>query len=201
MSKSRPKEEQQGRIIPYEQFNLSNFKADDKGVNYTYTVNGTEAATIKVDGDRSPHPDLQEQLERLKPYVAKRMGFIEGWETWEERERSRDAKSKDLDIIAEVQDLRQREINLVKVNGFSYSGIDDGLGVKISGYKKVPKAGGFGFSTPKITFSQDKLEYEKEVAAICEDIKQEVYNYAFLGKKLQGDMFEDQEENNDEDQA
>lgn len=178
----KTKEEQQRRVMPLAAFDLVKCKITKDGVLVIHQEHGTEAGTNQKDGDYLPHPDLQKALDALKLYMATRLGMLEGWDY------CREHLLKDAEALEGAMAGHKTAIERCQVNGITIMGEGDTRGVKISGYLKTNKGDGTGLSVPKITFNEEKLGYEAEVAEICELITAEVYKYRFQAKKLQLDI-------------
>lgn len=188
----KSKEEQQGRIMPLKDFRLEKFKLTKEGVNITHYLNGTDPQTVSVAVESTPHPDLINKMDELRLYMATRLGLLLGWDF------ARDKCRGDLDVLQEAKNGHQQAVDRMNVNGLTFKGEGDTYGVCITGSVKTPHNGSVGLSTPKISFNTDVLGYEQEVVEICDEIKEEIYNYLILKKKEQTNI-EDQAEGFDND--
>lgn len=179
----KTKEQQQGRILEYKNFELVSFKVTDKLVTIKHHEGGLDPVTMSAEFEHQIHPEFREKLDQLKLYATQVIGTLEGWDycrdnlTLNNEEASKGAVEG-----------HKTAVSRFSVGGFSFQGEGDTLGVKITGSLKTPKAGSIGMALPKITFSSEKLGIEDEVMEICEEIKKEVYSYRFQGKKLQTDI-------------
>lgn len=179
---SETTENQKGRTLNYEHFDLINFKASNSGISAVYYNLLDRDTKQKRDCDRVPHPDLFEALNALRTYFLNKTGFSEGFDF--AREHLRDnAEALELAING-----YGKLIERTKITGLTYNGDEVNEGVSIIGYVKYPGGSGTGLSSKKIGFGKSKLGYEEEVEDRCELIKQEVYNYLFLGKQAQQEI-------------
>lgn len=184
---SKTKEEQQGRIMPREEFKLLKFKVAKEGLTITHHVNGTTPADITAVVESTPHPDLQEKMDQLKLYMATRLGLLEGWDF------SREHLKKNPNFLQKAIAGHQVAKERCNIGGLTFLGTGETYGVSITGSVKAPTNGSVGLAVPKITFGKDDLGYEEEVKEICDEITDEVYKYLVLRKKAQTDI-EDQSE-------
>lgn len=179
----KSKEEQLGRILEYQHFDLVSFKFNkDKGLDLVYYnrlfPNAKENPKSKVVS----HPDLQSKLDQLKIHFATKIGLLEGWDFAREHTR------KDLPTLELAQKGHQEVLERIKITGLTFAGEGETYGVSIIGYVKFPKKGGTGMSAGKILLDGSTLGYEDDVKEICEEVKQEVYAYRFQNKKAQLDI-------------
>lgn len=181
------KEEQQGRIMPREDFKLLKFKVSKDGVTVTHHVNGVCPADITAIVDVKPHPDLQEKMDQLKVYMATRLGLLEGWDF------ARESLKKNPNYLQNAIAGHGVAKERCNVGGLTFLGTGETYGVSITGSIKTPTNGSVGLAVPKISFDKDDLGYEDEVKEICDEITNEVYNYLILRKKEQTNI-EDQAE-------
>lgn len=186
-NQKRTKEQQQGRILEEQHFDLRSFKASDEGVSMKYYNLLFPDSEEKPDIKHTPHPDLQEKMDKLKPFFAKKVGILEGWNF------ARENLKDNLELLQLAKERHDQAVDSCKITGLTYSGENETFGVAIVGYLKFPKKGGSGISSGKISLSEDTLSklplgYEQEVFDICNEIKHEVYAYRFLGKKHQTDI-------------
>lgn len=192
MSTEVSTEEQKGRILPRKDFHLTKFKLTNSGIVITHHLGGVEPQTQTNDCEATPHPDLINAMKELRLYMATRLGFLEAWDFAREHTRS------DSDILRKAMDGHQATIERMNVNGITYKGEGDTLGVQITGSFKTPFKGSVGLAVPKINMESEELGYEEEVFEICDKITDEVYNYLILKKKEQTNI-EDQAKGFDND--
>ena len=184
------KEEQQGRILPREDFHLLTFKLNKgSGVMITHNLGGIDPQKQSNDCPADPHPDLINVLNELQPYMAESLGLTEGWDAW--RSNNKDG----LDGAEKAKNGYDATVARMNVNGITYKGDvnSEKYGVSITGSFKTPHGGSVGCAVPKITFQANKLGTEEDVKEICDRINDEVYNYLILKKKAQSNV-EDQAE-------
>ena len=182
---TKTKEVQQTRKLEYKFFDLQKFKVTKKGVDITHLETGEEGGKITKEGKAHPHPDLKTKMDELKLYMAARLGLLVGWDYSRQHLKSAD------DVLQGAIDGHNESVENCNVNGLTFVGEGDTVGVLITGSIKVPNGGSTGLAVPKITFSSDKLGYETEVEEICEDIKKEIYAYRYQHKKAQLDIEND----------
>lgn len=185
----RTVEEQQGRILPREDFNLISFKINSKGdgIFIKHHLGGTDPQTQTNDVDVKPHPDLKTTIDQLKVYMATSLGLVEGWDF------SREHLKKNPNYLQKAIQGHKDAVSRCNINGFSYQGDGETAGVQITGSIKTPTGGSIGMAVPKISFEKDTHGFEDEVKEICKEIEDEVYNYLILKKKEQASV-EDQAE-------
>lgn len=181
------KENQQGRILPREDFNLEKFKFTKDGVSVKHHLGGTDPQTQSNDCDWRPHPDLITKVDKLQLYMATRLGLLTGWDF------AREHLKKNPNYLKKAMDGHKATVAICNVNGITLVGEGETAGVMITGSIKTPKNGSTGLAVPKIAFGKSDLGYETDVQEICEEIADEVYNYLILKKKEQANI-EDQAE-------
>lgn len=187
MENSRSTEEQKGRIIPFEDFHLEQFKVKKEGVFVKWHTGGTNPAINTRMVPESPHPDFREAMDALKLYMATRLGLLEGWDF------SRDNIKGNPDLTKQAMEGHEEAMERCNIAGLTYSGSGETKGVAITGSFKTPVKGTVGLSVPKILFDDDSLGYEESVFELCEEVNKEVYNFLILKKKEQANI-EDQAE-------
>jgi len=175
-------DEQKQRQLEFKHFDLRKIKMQKKGADVDHHEGGSDAGIVSKIGETAPHPDLQKVLDELKPFMARRLGLLEGIDTATEMAKG------DLHALKPVLEKRKEIQNRCNVNGLTFTGSGDKYGVMITGSVSTPENGSFGLAVPRITFGQDVLGYEDEVDEICERIKKEVYAYRFQNKKAQLDI-------------
>lgn len=179
---SKTKDKQQRRILEYKHFNLIKVKITKDGVNVHHHENFEDPIDQNTSGEYQPHPDLLKQIDRLKLYMATRLGLLQGWDY--SREHLKADKTKLQQIIM----MHEEVIERMKPSGIQYVGEGETAGILITGSILVPHGGSTGLTIPKIPFGKTVLGYEDDVEEICEDIKKEVYAYRFQSKKHQLDI-------------
>jgi hypothetical protein len=188
----KTKEEQKGRIMPREEFNLQKFKVTKDGLLITHHVNGLNPTDITANVEVKPHPDLKLKMDELKVYMATRLGLLEGWDF------ARDNLKKNPNYLQNAIAGHKTAKGRCNVNGLTFLGSGETFGVSITGSISTPTNGSVGLAVPKISFESDVLGYEEEVEQICNEITDEVYSYLILRKKEQTNI-EDQSEGFDND--
>lgn len=175
-------DEQQKRQLEYKHFDLRKIKMQKKGADVDHHEGGADAGIVTKIGETAPHPDLQTALDELKPFMARRLGLLEGIDIATEMAKG------DLHALKPVLEKRKEIQNRCNVNGLTFVGSGDKYGVMITGSILLPINGSVGLGVKQITFGSDVLGYEEEVEEICERIKKEVYAYRFQNKKAQLDI-------------
>lgn len=181
---TKTKEEQQGRILEYHDFDLIKFKVSAKGVEITHHEGGLNPIIQTTSSEHAPHPELKEKMDQLQLYMAQILGLLDGWDYSRANIKFKDSE----EALKGAKSGHDEAVSRCSIGGLVFLGEGETMGVKITGSIKTPKAGSVGLSTPKITFESEKLGVEEEVAEICEEIKKEVYAYRFQGKKHQTDI-------------
>lgn len=175
------------RKIDYQNFDLTKVKLTKDGLDFSFFEKGNGHNEYAVTCEGIPHPDLTNQLDKLKEYLAKRLDLLKGWDYAREHLRG------NLDALQDAIKGYEAEVQRCNVSGISIVGQDQLRGVKITGSLKCLQ-GSVGLASPNITFSSEKLGYEKEVEEICEKIREEVYLYHFKNKRAQQDLVTQAEE-------
>jgi len=179
----RTPEEQRTRLLEYKDFNLVKVKIIKKYADVLHHEEGADAGSVTKQGETVPHPDLQKSLDKLKPLMARRLGFLEGTDLAKKL-----LQGVDLDKYKEVMDLEKLIISRMHIGGLTFNGKGDKFGVMITGSFTTPVSGSVGLATPRIAFEEDVLGYEDECFELCEEVKKEVHAYRFLNKKAQLDI-------------
>lgn len=183
----RTVEEQKGRILPREDFNLMKFKLTKDGAVITHHLAGTQPQDVTAVVDVKPHPDLQKAMDQLKLYMATRLGLLGGWDF------AREHLKKNPNYLQKAIAGHESAKDVCNVNGLTFLGEGETAGVSITGSIKTPKSGSVGLAVPKITFGKEDLGYEEDVLQITKEITDEVYNYLILRKKEQTDVVDQSE--------
>lgn len=190
----KTKEEQQGRIIPFEDFILHQVKLNKgQGAVIKYEIAGVDRV-LTADCADKPHPDLVNALDELKPYYGDLLGITEGWSAF------RTGASGNIELAEKAVTGYEKCIDGIKINGITYKGDPNSekFGVSITGSFKTPSGNYLGNATPKVTFSDDATGLEEDLEPLTEAIDKEVYEYLILKKKEQANI-EDQAEGFDND--
>lgn len=179
---AKTKESQQRRQLEYQHFNLIKCKITKDGVEVHHHENFENPIDQKTSGEYQPHPDLIAEFNRLRLYMATRLGLLQGWDY------SREHLKSDETMLKQIIMMHDEVLERMKPSGIQFVGEGETSGVLITGSILVPKGGSTGLTVPKITFGKTVLGYEDDVQEICEDIKKEVYAYRFQSKKHQLDI-------------
>lgn len=147
----RTVDEQQGRIIPREDFHLLKFKRTKEGVWIQHHLGGPNPQTQTNDVEAKPHPDLQNVMNQLQLYMATRLGILEGWDF------SREHLKKNPNYLKKAIQGHKDALERCNINGLTFLGEGETYGVTITGSIKTPKNGSVGLAVPKITFSKEDL--------------------------------------------
>lgn len=123
-----------------------------------------------------PHPDLFEQLDKLKIRLADFYGYT----LFVSLVNSKDFVGSKAQKKYSEQFLEQ-QLEKIKVNGVSYSGKRNGLRVKGT-------YNGSSINTKILYFVN--TEYGEELEEIANRLEDEMYEYLFKGKKAQLEAFD-----------
>lgn len=175
------------RKIEYQDFDLTKCKITKEGLDFSFFEKGNGHNEYSVTCEGIAHPDLVNKLDELKEFMAKRLNLLTGWDFAREHLRS------NMDLLQEAIKGYDAEVERCVVSGIVFVGSDQLKGIKITGSLKCSQ-GSFGLATPNITFSSEKLGYEKTVEEICEKIREEVYLYHFKNKRAQQNLMDQAEE-------
>jgi len=185
----RSQEEQRTRLMDLKDFDLKKVKIAGKFVDVSHHENGNDAGDVEKKGQTVPHPDLKKSLDALAPFMARHLGLLEGVEL-----AINLYQGVDLDKMAKLVELKKTIISRMNVGGLTFVGSSDKYGVIITGSVTTPESGSVGLVTPKISFEEDVLGYEKECFELCKKVIEEVHAYRFCNKKAQQDIFQQAEE-------
>lgn len=189
----KTKENQQGRIMPLEDFNLVSFSIGDKGLTIEHSIDGGPIPKYpKVPCKGEPHPDFQNLMLELRKYAAIKIGLLEPWNV------ILDNCDGNLELGQIGADGKAAAIEKVKVTGLSIGGEDELRGVTLKCYLKFSKKGGTGMSIGKIHFEGTEWKFEEELEELIERVRVEVYNYLILSKKAQQEIPEEKPSNQKE---
>lgn len=133
-----------------------------------------------------PHPDLFDLFDKLKVRLASAFGYLHSRTVVNDSRFGANAMQKEL--ITEATDYILADI---KVTGISLSG-KERTGLIVKGTYK-----GQAINTKPLHFSNQ--EYGEEIQEIADNIRSEVYEFLFKGKKAQLNAFDEEEE--DEEQS
>lgn len=139
--------------------------------NYNESDEGSEEVygnKDKKERTRPVHPDLQEQLDQLKPMVARCM---------------------DYDKITKKEN-KEEVLERIEITGVSMGGSGDSAGATITFKKKSLSGKVKGMSTEFMTFTQNVFGFEEELEAVCDAIKKEVHEYLYENKTAVPELFE-----------
>lgn len=172
----------------YDNFELKRVKFIPNGLEVDYNdcmnVDGEIVKTFhKVKNPEYPHPDLHRMAENLRNYVAKLMGVM----NFANITYLSDLAKQDKELDKQFQDffeiqttrimlseiVRDEEKNTVIIK-YMFTGIDLSL---------------FKMQTPKIQLEGETLKFEIEMDSDLENLKHEIFDYLFKGKRAQLSMF------------
>lgn len=175
------------RVLNYENFDLQKVKLTKEGINVEYYEKGGTFDKHTVEAVGLPHPDLIGAFESLQLYMAMRLGLLKGWDF------AREQLKKKPESLQEAINGYEEELSRCNVSGIVFVEQEQLKGIKITGSLKC-EYGAVGLATPNITFSSDKLGFEKDVEDLCEVAKKETFLYLFKNKKAQQDLVTQAEE-------
>lgn len=172
-------------------FKLSKFKVGKGGGLEThFEVNesiGEAVFTEKhhLSSAKDVHPDLQNELNKLRSIVARVFGltsFLSVVDTPEFK------STKNQDKIA--RDFEDEVLGKVDVRGISLSGEKENIGVVITAVLTVMKTQKTAINTPRIQFAKINFGFEEELEQILTTIEKEVYKFLFEDKRAQLSLFD-----------
>ena len=129
---------------------------------------------------RLPHPDLMELFNQLRGIVARVFGVTAIVEHLE---------SEKYPAMSGVEQFLQTIIEQYEVRGLSWSGSGNKTGVVITSVYKTPLGTKTAINTPRLVIGQSCFGLEEELERICDEIKEQVYQYLFEGKQAQLSLF------------
>jgi len=174
----KSKEDQQGRNLNFDDFELVKFKKIDKGGEVAYynvanTKLGKQTAEIK---DKL-HEDLIKAIEALKPIMARRVGLLDV------TDHLITNFSTNTEVMEYAVEEEKRQIDKCKISGIVFSGENQLKRCQITGSIKCPGYGSYGMASPGINLVSEELGFEEEAIEMFDSIIEEVYNHVFNGKR------------------
>lgn len=169
-------------------------------VHYEVTETiGEESYTNKyhVESAKDIHPDLAVWFKNLRPILGRVfnitsfLSFLEVQEKMKEKSISEDLKDAARNFAEEV-------LKNIEVRGVSFSGTDDNVGVVLTGLYTVANGQRVAINSPRIKFNTVSFGFEEQLEEIVSNIEEEVYDFLFLGKKAQLELFNADGDANDE---
>lgn len=177
----------------YDNFELKRVKFIPNGLEVDYNdcmnVDGETVKTFhKVKNPEYPHPDLQKESGKLRWYIVQLMGLmnfanITYLSDLSKQDKELDKQFKDFFeiqytriMIREI--VRDEEKNTVIIK-YEFTGTDLSL---------------FKMQTPKINLEGEVLQFEISMDSDLEDMKHEIFDYLFKGKRAQLSMFDEIQE-------
>ena len=133
-----------------------------------------------------PHPDLLNARDKLKDVLIKSFHYHE----------VNDVASKYLkgEQKQKVEDAFLDICNKIEVTGVSISGDEQLKGAVVTGKIESNNGSKCALNSPRIVFASDKIGYEKDVENAVELLTRETYKYLFEGKRAQGELFDNQDQ-------
>lgn len=171
-------ENQKGRIMERQHFDLVSIKVKDGKVDLSYFNKLFPNILEKPSMSVAPHPDLQSKLDELKLIFATKTGLLHINDTYRDNEHVK----ANSDILKIVLNLHDEIIKSVKITGIAISSEGETRGVNIKGYVKFPKKGGDVLNSGIIHFDKEVFGIEEELQEICNEIEGEAYKYRVLKK-------------------
>lgn len=138
------------------------YSESDEGSEEVFGSKDTKERTRPI------HPDLREQLDKMKGMVSRCM---------------------DYDKITKKEN-KEEVLERIEITGVSMGGSGDSKGATITFKKKSISGKVKGMSTEFITFTQNVFGFEEELETVCTAIKQEVYEYLYENKTAEPVLFE-----------
>lgn len=170
-----------------ESFNLKTVKTKDRA-----SLDFEGSAMLSVDNESyeipylglqpiTPHPDLLNELDRLRVRLASFYGYTLFESLVNGSNFVASAAQKKY-----ASQFTEQMISKITVNGISFSGKERDKIVIKGSYE------GSAINTKPLHFSNP--EYGEELQEICDKIEDEVYEYIFMNKKAQLDIFPEEDE-------
>lgn len=175
------------KVVNRDQFELSNIKITGKSVHMegieTRDVNGkTEKVQVSLTAGYTPHKDLIEFRDRLKPYLADAYSIRD---MFFEAEKYVTDKGK----LKKLKDCMASGMMDIEVTKISLSGSEQLRGAVISGKILSYNDSKQAMNSPRICFSSDKIGIEKDVEKIVQLIEAEAFKYFYEGKTSDENLF------------
>jgi hypothetical protein len=169
--------DQQKRVIPYSDFDMVSVKYSPKtGLDVVYFNKATGRRENPSDDKHKPHPDLLEALKALAPHVAHILGLQDGWDY------ARENLKDNSDLLRGAMSGANEADGRFTVSGIRFAGSGKNASVKITGSLKC-KTGAVGMASPLINFQSNAMAIEQTIQALCEKVKEEVFNFVITGKE------------------
>jgi hypothetical protein len=166
------------KVPTKENFELTAMKSKDRAsIEFQAKLSisdgeSTHVATLNDSYPIIPHPDLIEQLDKLKIRLAEYFGYT----TFQKVVNNKDfAASKPQKKFAE--NFQEEQLSNIKVNGVAFSGKTRN-GIIVKGTYN-----GSSINTKTLYFTNQ--EYGEGLQKIADRLEDEMYKYLFQGKKAQ----------------
>lgn len=152
----------------------------------TEEVYGDETFTEKLHSESSKdvHPDLRDKLQELAIIVA-RVFHLTFFNTLVANDKFFANKAQVI-IAEEMQNELVKKIN---VTGISWSGQYANEGIVITATLAADNNQRMALNTIRMKFSDTRYGFEEQMEQIAEEVKDEVYEFLFEGKRAQLSLF------------
>lgn len=162
------------------QFDLQKIKLSGKrGLEVFWYALGNNNDLLSVNSDAVVHQDLLDVLAKFRVVFATSQETLDGWN------HSRDFIKGNDNALKNAVIGYDEEIERWEINKFEFKGSGENEGIALSGSRKV-----FSGRT-KITSQIIKFNSEcgvEDLQALAEELKEEVWQYAFKAKRA-NDLF------------
>ncbi len=144
-------------------------------------ADGSDSYTISEDGNYPvvPHPDLFEQLDKLKPFVISHFGMRVFEKLVNDKKFNADKAQKKL-----IKDLTEEQISTIRITGV-------GIDANQTGAIITSVINGEARNTKKLYFHNS--DYGAELEDICDAVVDETYKYMYEEKQAQQEVKPPQE--------
>ena len=140
--------------------------------------------TIKLHNSANPHPDLPNEMARLRPIIAKLLGY----------DYAESLIQADVKLSTEVREqldaLKTLRVDRITPIAVSISGSEEKKGVVISYMYKQVDGRTSCFNTPRIPLNQETLGIEEDLDEVVHDIEVELWAYQDGNKRSQLEIFD-----------
>lgn len=138
-----------------------------------------------VENSKDVHPDIRLWFEELRPILGRLFHLTSFLSCIESPDfnGTEDQRSCARDFIKEL-------FGFIEIRGISLSGKDDNVGVVISGLMSMNNNQKTAINSPRLRLDSEIFGFEEELENIISHIEEEVYQFLFMGKKAQLDLFD-----------
>jgi hypothetical protein len=179
-------------------FKLKGLKfLNDGGLTVKYStiqVDGSVTNTDDIErkSPRTPHPDLPNEVDKLKKHLALVHNMMPQ-RALKGMNKTEKLKTSVENLQSIFNDLENETLKHIDVTGFSLSGDEENPAIIITGVNRH-NGEAIALNSCRIHLTGTKWGWEHEVEEIVLAITSEVEAYLFKGKAAQLDLFEKDEE-------